>query len=91
MAQLQDIVERAAPPARATAAAPRPSEALQAFSLRMGQHGMSVSCTLMMHDRRYALEQLNQAHALADDALRHMAVALFGQLELPRHGPDWAM
>ena len=89
MAYLHGIVERAAPPAGMAISAPRPSEALQAFSLRMGQHGMSVSCTLMMHDRRYALEQLNHAHALADEALRQMAVTLFGQLELPRHGPDW--
>jgi hypothetical protein len=54
---------------------------LHVFCLRMASHGMSVSRTLMMCDRRYALQQLDHAHNMADDVLRSMAVSLFRQCE----------
>jgi hypothetical protein len=58
-------------------AMPWPEELLRVFCLRMSSHGMSVSRTLMMCDRRYALQQLVHAHNMADDVLRSMAVKLF--------------
>lgn len=63
-----------------------PPQLLQDFSLRMAHHGMSVSGALMMRDRRYALQQLKDAHNLADDALRLMAVQLFRHFEASQSG-----
>lgn len=54
---------------------------LQAFTVRMSEHGFSVSSTLMSYDRVYALEQLRTAHSLADAPLREMAMKLFRQFE----------
>jgi hypothetical protein len=55
--------------------------ALEAFKMRMAGHGFSVSGTLMNYDRTYALEQLRQAHTLADNRLRELAVELFRHFE----------
>lgn len=59
---------------------------LEAFTLQMASHGLSVSGCLMMGDRRYALDQLVHAHSLADDALHDMAMALFKHLEQHQSG-----
>jgi hypothetical protein len=40
----------------------------------------------MMCDRRYALQQLKDAHNLADDTLRLMAVQLFRHFEARQSG-----
>lgn len=40
----------------------------------------------MMCDRRYALQQLKDAHNLADDILRAMAVQLFRHFEARQSG-----
>lgn len=58
-------------------AMPWPDALLRVFCLRMSSHGMSVSRTLMMCDRDYALQQLGHAHNMADEVLRSMAVKLF--------------
>jgi hypothetical protein len=63
-----------------------PRSMLEAFSLRMAGHGLSVSGTMMNCDRRYALEQLGQAHALADSGLREMAMELFRYFERKQSG-----
>ena len=67
-------------------ALPWPPELLEAFALRMAAHGMCVSRALMMCDRRYALQQLKDAHDLADDTLRGMAVQLFRHYESRQSG-----
>ena len=63
-------------------ATPLFSTILRDFTLRMADHGFSVSSTLMMCEPGYALEQLRCAHALADTRLRAMAMEVFRQLEL---------
>ncbi len=63
-----------------------PQSALQAFTLRMASHGMCVSSSMMLGDRRYALEQLSHAHALADDELRGLAMELFRHFERQQSG-----
>lgn len=63
-----------------------PPELLQAFCLRMAVRGMCVSRSLMMCDRRYALQQLADAHKLDDDTLRLMAVQLFRHFEARQSG-----
>lgn len=68
-----------------------PRAALEAFTTRMAGHGFSVSGTLMNHDRRYALEQLQQAHTLADEPLREMAVGLFHHFESRQSGVEAAL
>lgn len=65
---------------------PWPAELLYGFSLRMAAHGMCVSRAMMMYDRRYALQQLKDAHNLADDTLRLMAVQLFRHFESRQSG-----
>lgn len=67
-------------------AMPWPPELLEAFTLRMAGHGMCVSRVLMMCDRRYALQQLKDAHNLADDSLRLLAVQLFRHFESRQSG-----
>jgi len=67
-----------------------PPHALQAFTLRMAGHGLSVSSSLMLGDRRYALEQLCQAHSMADAELRELAMGLFRHFERQRSGLPWA-
>lgn len=63
-----------------------PRNALQAFTLRMASHGLCVSSSLMLGDRRYALEQLGHAHAMADDELRGLAMELFRHFERRQSG-----
>jgi len=63
-----------------------PQNALQAFTLRMASHGHSVSGNMMMDDRRYALQQLSHAHALADGELRGLAMELFRHFERQQSG-----
>jgi predicted RNA polymerase sigma factor len=63
-----------------------PVELLDTFCRRMASHGMCVSRTLMQNDRRYGLDQLAQAHTMADDALRLMAVQLFRCFEARQSG-----
>ena len=63
-----------------------PSPVIQDFTIRMAGHGFSVSGTMMNQDRGYALEQLGQAHTLADDRLREMAMELFRQFERQQSG-----
>lgn len=58
-----------------------PQPDLQAFTLKMAAHGFPVSCTLMNYDKGYALEQLQQAHTLADEPLRELAVEMFRHFE----------
>ena len=58
-----------------------PRSELQAFTLRMAAHGLCVSSSMMLGDRRYALEQLRYAHAMADEDLRGLAMALFRHFE----------
>ena len=66
-----------------------PQNALQAFTLRMASHGQCVSSSMMLGDRRYALEQLGHAHAMADDELRGLAMELFRHFERRQSGlPD---
>lgn len=67
-------------------AMPWPPELLEGFTLRMASHGMCISRALMMCDRRYALQQLKDAHDLADDTLRLMAVQLFRHFEARQSG-----
>jgi hypothetical protein len=81
LAYLDATVETAA-----AGQSPWPPEALQSFVLRMAAHGHSISRTLMTFDRRYALEQLNHAHSLADGELRELAMALFRHFERQRSG-----
>lgn len=63
-----------------------PRNALQAFTLRMAAHGLCVSSSMMLGDRRYALEQLRYAHAMADDDLRGLAMELFRHFERRQSG-----
>lgn len=65
---------------------PWSQDQLVAFSLRMAAHGMSISRSLMLCDRRYALQQLVHAHSLDDAALRVLAVQLFRHFEARRAG-----
>ena len=67
-------------------AMPWPPALLEAFALRMASHGMCVSRALMTCDRRYALQQLSDAHNLGDDGLRVMAVQLFRHFESRQSG-----
>ncbi|MEJ7932282.1 hypothetical protein WG922_20075 [Ramlibacter sp. AN1015] len=46
------------------------------FSLRMANHGLSVSSSMMGRDPGYALEQLRHARGLEDDGLRQLAEAM---------------
>jgi len=67
-------------------AMPWPPELLDAFALRMSSHGLCVSRSLMTCDRRYALQQLSDAHNMADEGLRLMAVQLFRHFEARQSG-----
>lgn len=63
-----------------------PAELLEAFTLRMSAHGMSVISSMMMGDRRYALQELARAHTTNDDGLRLLAVELFRYFEQHQSG-----
>ncbi|GAA6140818.1 hypothetical protein NBRC116584_06360 [Hydrogenophaga sp. 5NK40-0174] len=68
---------------------PWPPGLLEAFCLRMSSHGMPVSQVMMIGDRQYALKQLVDAHSLADDGLRLIAVQLFRFFEAHQAGRNW--
>jgi hypothetical protein len=61
-----------------------PTQLLGSFTLLMAGHGRSVSSSMMLGDREYAMWQLARAHALADDQLRAIAVRLFAYFDDPR-------
>lgn len=58
-----------------------PADVLLSFSLRMAVHGMSLSRTLMLCDRRYAMQQLMFAHSLPDKRLQQLAAELLFHFE----------
>lgn len=63
-----------------------PQELLEAFSLRMASHGMSISRALMLSDKRYALKQLVHAQTLCDESLRLISMQLFRHFEARQAG-----
>jgi hypothetical protein len=63
-----------------------PADLLQAFTLQMAAHGFSVSSAMMLCDRRYAIDQLAQAHAMSDERLRELALSLFRHFEAQQSG-----
>ncbi len=63
-----------------------PDDLLRAFTLGMASHGLSVSTSMMMDNRRYALETLAFAHSLADAALHELAMGLFRRFERAQSG-----
>ena len=67
-----------------------PPRTLEAFTMKMAGHGFSVSGLRMNRDRRYALDQLQQAHTLADAGLRALAVELFRHFERRQSGIGYA-
>ncbi|MGM9427181.1 hypothetical protein [Hydrogenophaga sp. MI9] len=67
-------------------AMPWPRELLDAFSLRMAGHGMSISRPLMLCDKCYALRQLVDAQTLGDETLRLLSVQLFRHFEARQSG-----
>ncbi|MBL8387447.1 MAG: hypothetical protein JNK17_04470 [Hydrogenophaga sp.] len=67
-------------------AMPWPQELLEAFSLRMAGHGMSISRPLMLCDKCYALRQLVDAQTLGDETLRLLSVQLFRHFEARQSG-----
>lgn len=60
-----------------------PSDVLYAFTLKMAAHGLCVSASMMLGDRKYALQQLQLAHTMDDEELREIAVRMFGYFEQP--------
>lgn len=86
MAYLEQVAARAAFQPQNSVPEDWPDEALQAFVLRMADHGHCISRTFMKFDRAYALEQLRHAHTLADAHLRELAMALFRHFERTRSG-----
>lgn len=67
-------------------ALPWPTDLLEAFSLRMAGHGMSISRPLMLCDKRYALEQLVHGQTMCDEELREMSMRLFRHFEARQAG-----
>ena len=63
-----------------------PTGQLEAFSLRMAGHGMSISRPLMLCDKCYALRQLVDAQTLGDETLRLLSVQLFRHFEARQSG-----
>lgn len=68
-----------------------PLEWLEAFSLRVASHGLSVSRALMLSDKRCALKQPVHAQTLCDETSRLISMRLFRHFEArqvgipPRH------
>jgi hypothetical protein len=58
-----------------------PMGLVEAFALRMAGHGHSVSVSMMVADRHYAIDQLEHAHTLADEHLHGLAMELFRHYE----------
>lgn len=67
-------------------ALPWPTDLLDAFSLRMASHGMSISRPLMLSDRCYALQQLVHGQNLDDETLRLLSVQLFRHFQARQSG-----
>ena len=67
-------------------ALPWPTELLEAFSLRMAGHGMSISRPLMLCDKRYALQQLVHGQSMGDETLRLLSAQLFRHFEARQSG-----
>lgn len=67
-------------------ALPWPADLLEAFSLRMASHGMSISRALMLSDKCYALQQLVHGQNLGDEVLQHLSVQLFRHFEARQSG-----
>lgn len=63
-----------------------PEDLLENFGLRMAAHGMCISRTLMLCDRRYALQQLVHGQNLNDEGLRALSTVLFRHFEPQRAG-----
>lgn len=68
------------------AALPWPADLLEAFSLRMARHGMSISRPLMLSDKCYALQQLVHGQTLGDETLRVLSVQMFRHFESRQSG-----
>lgn len=68
------------------AALPWPVDLLDAFSLRMASHGMSISRPLMLSDKCYALQQLVHGQTMGDETLRLLAVQMFRHFESRQSG-----
>lgn len=58
-----------------------PEDVLMSFGLRMAGHGLSISRTLMLCDRRYAMQQLMFAHSFQDKRLQQLAAKLLFHFE----------
>ena len=58
-----------------------PCELLPAFMLQMAARGNSVSESMMLGSRDYAIEKLSYAHTLNDEALRELAVRMFSYFD----------
>lgn len=58
-----------------------PEDLMLSFSLRMAVHGVSISRTLMVCDRRYAMQQLMFAQSLRDIRLQKLAAQLMFHFE----------
>ncbi|MDQ7744237.1 hypothetical protein [Hydrogenophaga pseudoflava] len=67
-------------------ALPWPADLLEAFSLRMAGHGMSISRPLMLSDKCYALQQLVHGQNLDDETLRLLSVQLFRHFQARQSG-----
>lgn len=67
-------------------ALPWPTDLLDAFSLRMASHGMSISRPLMLSDKCYALQQLVHGQNLDDETLRLLSVQLFRHFQARQSG-----
>lgn len=67
-------------------ALPWPTDLLDAFSLRMAGHGMSISRPLMLSDKCYALQQLVHGQNLDDETLRLLSVQLFRHFQARQSG-----
>jgi hypothetical protein len=63
-----------------------PADLLEAFSLKMAGHGMSISRPLMLCDKKYALQQLSHGQCMHDEALRLLSVQLFRHFEARQSG-----
>lgn len=76
----------ASAPRRVRPVLPWPDELLVRFSLCMSSHGMSISRIDMLHDPRYAFQQLHDAQAMGDPTLSLIADELFRCFESHQSG-----
>lgn len=73
--------EKVVQPRESDVAMEWPEDLMLSFSLRMAVHGVKVSRTLMVCDRRYAMQQLMFAHSLQDTRLQKLAAQLLFHFE----------